>query len=96
MKPSRTYTLGIVGVFAQLALAAAGLVVWFAAPGGEANALIELLAELGMYAAACAGGGAGAMAVRDYGSGGLTSSQGDQVLASAAHHVEQAGAEGAP
>ena len=83
MKPSRTYTLGIVGVGAQLVMAAAGVVVWALAPeAADGGAVIELLGELGMYAAFCAGGGAGAMALRDDGSGGLTSSQGDQVLAS--------------
>lgn len=82
MKPSRTYTLGIAVMIGELTLAALAL-------GASATIdnpaivsdLLALFANLGMY---LAGGGtvsAGGMAARDYGSGGLTSSQGDQILA---------------
>lgn len=83
MKPSRTYTLGVFGVLAQLLLAGAALLVMAFAPD-HLPTIANLLGELGMYAAACAGAGAGALAARDYGSGGLTSSQGEAVLANTA------------
>lgn len=85
MKPSRTYTLGIAGILAELLLAAAGLLAAFTADPATVSAVAELLGTLGLCAAGCAGAGAGAMGLRDYGSGGLTSSQAGHVLQSAQH-----------
>ena len=84
MQPSRTYTLGILGISAQMMLALCAIVIWYIDPN-ESSEVLGLLGQLGLYAAGCSGAGAGAMSLRDYGSGGLTSSQGHQVLQSTTH-----------
>ena len=79
MKPSRTYTLGVLGVVAELLLAMTLIIVMAIAPE-HLGTVAPVLGELGMYCAACAGAGAGAMSLRDYGSGGLTSSQAEHII----------------
>lgn len=81
LKPSRTYSIAMTGILAQLALAAGGVLVAIFAPEvvGE---VVKLLGTLSVTLAGGAVAGSGSMAVRDYSSGGLTSSQGDVVMES--------------
>lgn len=86
MKPSRTYTLGIACLVSELLLAQAALVAAFTIDVAQFQALAELFATLGMCIAGGSGIGAGGLALRDYGSGGLTSSQSNEVLAAQQHY----------
>lgn len=79
MKPSRTYNIAIFGMVCQLVLVAAttGIAIW--APEAL-SAASEVLALVAMGLGGGSAAGCGAMAARDYGSGGLTSSQSADVL----------------
>lgn len=93
LKPSRTFALAAFGLL-SLALIAVGLFIALGAymaaasttdveAAANAQAVTALVGALQVVAgciAAVAGGGAGSMALRDYGSRGLTSSQAPQVL----------------
>lgn len=86
MQPSRTYALAAGGLLA-LALALLVLLVLLSvsvATGGEVADLVGAVEVTVGSLAAVAAGGAGSMAVRDYGSRGLTSSQGAVVAAAEA------------
>ena len=86
MKPSRTYTLGVAAMLAELLIAVIGLIVAVAAPE-QLPDLAELLSTCALCIAGAAGVSAGGMSLRDSASGGLTSSQGDQVLQSSTHAI---------
>jgi len=79
MKPSRTYNIAIFGLLVELCLAfiTLGIAVW--SPESMAAAS-EVLGLVAVAVGGASGAGAGAMAARDFGSGGITSSQGDMVL----------------
>jgi hypothetical protein len=79
MKPSRTYNIAIFGILAELVIAAVTLGIAIHSPESMAAAA-EVLGLIAMSVGGASGAGAGAMAARDYGSGGVTSSQGELVL----------------
>ena len=79
LKPSRTYALGCRVILGCLALALMGVGTGVWVDPAVAPDVLGLLQTLGMCIASGGGVSAGALAVRDYGSGGLTSSQGDLV-----------------
>jgi hypothetical protein len=78
MKPSRTYTIAVFGVTAELLVGAATVAIAIASPESMAAAA-EVLSTVSLAIGGAAGLGSASMAARDYGSGGLTSSQGDIV-----------------
>lgn len=78
--PSNTYAVSVAAIGALLILAALAVLVAFLAPHGL-RAVTGLFEVLGGAIAAAGGIGAGSLAARDVGSGGLTSSSGDRVLA---------------
>lgn len=80
MKPSRTYALGVLGVVAELLLAVVGLVVALVEPAALPD-LVPFLSTVALSIAGATGVSAGGLSIRDAASGGLTSSQGEQVAA---------------
>ena len=81
MKPSRTYNLARMGIACLTGLAVLlAVVMLYDLEAGKA--LVETWSTYALSIAGLASAGVGAMAARDYGSGGLTSSQGEQVLES--------------
>jgi hypothetical protein len=80
MKPSRTYAIAIFGILAQLLIALATVVIALVEPAALPSAA-EVLGLLAMSLGGTAAAGSGSMAARDYASGGLTSSQGHEIMA---------------
>jgi hypothetical protein len=78
MKPSRTYRLALIGLIV-LALLGLGLFVVALMAPDTLGELAGPISTIALAVAGASGAGAGAMAARDYGSGGLTSSQGETV-----------------
>ena len=82
LKPSRTFTIAIFAMILLTLAMVAAVAVAFGAPGlYGAGDFATLLGEVAMWIGVVGAGGSGAMAARDWGSGGLTSSQGDVVAA---------------
>jgi len=80
MKPSRTFTIAILALAIEAALAVALLLLaWLAAP--SLGTAAPVLGTISLAVAALGGAGSGAMAWRDGRSGGATSSQAAEVLA---------------
>ena len=79
MRPSRTYTIALVGVTALLLLAAALVLCAWIVPAAIGH-VAPAIGTIALGVAGVCGAGAGAMGLRDYGSRGLTSSQAEDVL----------------
>jgi len=87
MIPSRTYTIAVLAIVSTFILGAAGLLLFglvaFIAPEqiGDLATAAPTLGTICLALAGAGGLGSGAMGLRDYGSGGLTSSQAASVVA---------------
>ena len=87
MKPSRTFTIAMWAITAILLVALAGLgliaLVVLVAPEHLSYVLEQapVVGTISLAIAGAGGAGSGAMGLRDWGSGGLTSSSASAVLA---------------
>lgn len=95
VKPSRTFTLSVLAVL-LLAVCAIAVLVLCACHPDRIPELSPVLSTVALGIAGAGGLGAGAMGLRDFGSGGLTSSQGMTVAAAQVRAALAAAAPAAP
>lgn len=88
--PSRTYDIARLGL-GLLAIPTLALVGMMVAGRGELTAILEALGTAMLAIAGVAGASTGAMGLSNYGSRGLTSSQGPAILAAKVAAAEKAG-----
>ena len=80
MKQSRTYTIAITALTIEALIIIVAALVMFLAPDLFV-VWADLASTIALSVAGLGGAGSGSMALRDYGSGGLTSCQSGDVIA---------------